>query len=209
MMKRRNLSDLLSDRPIVHPTKIDTVTWRGRQLTIDVRGHRWWASPYEDRHSEGAIRLVFSGLEDGRLFTDELQPEDDEALEDFEVLSVSDVPWAQARDWAIYCSGPIGDPISVYTQVHDYLGLQDAALRAEHFLNQAAVLSSFVTMTQANGFLVGRGPPCIRDLICDELKRQGVPHNVVRTHAETEQRYLVRLGNSVFFCLEAIAEMAD
>jgi hypothetical protein len=208
-MKRRNLLDLLSDRPIVHPTRIEAVAWRGRQLTIDVRGHRWWSSPHEDRHAEGAIRLVFSGLEDGCLFTDELQIDDDEALEDFEVVSVSGVPWAQASDWSIYCSGPIGEPISLFAKVHDYLRLKQAFLGAEDFLNQAEVLSGFVTMTQAAGFLVERGPACIRDLICSELERQGVPYNVIQTPVDAEPQYLVRLGNSAFLCQEAVAELAD
>lgn len=208
-MTRRNLFDLLTERPVVHPTRIDAVTWRGRQLTVAVRGHRWWASPYEDRQTEGAISLVFNGLEDGRLFTDELQPDDDEALEDFEVISVSDVPWAQACDWSIYCSGQIGEPISLFAKVHDYLRLHQAFLGPEHFLNQAADISRFVAMTQAGGFLAGRGPTCIRDLICAELERQGVPHNVVETTADTEPRYLVRLGNSAFLCHEALAELPD
>jgi hypothetical protein len=208
-MKRRNLIDLLTDRPIVHPTRIGGVTWRGRQLTISVQGHRWWASPYEDRRAEGGMSLVFNGLENGRLFTDELEPDDDEALEDFEVVSVSKVPWAQACDWSIFCSGPLSEPISLYAKVHDYLRLSDAFVGPERFLNQAGDLSRFVSMAKAAGFLIGRGPICIRDLICVELERQAVPHNVVRTTADAEPQYLVRLGNSAFLCQEAVAEVPD
>lgn len=208
-MKRRNLLDLLADRPIVHPTRIDAVAWRERQLTIAVRGHRWWASPYEDRQVEGTISLVFNDLEDGRLFTDELGPDDDEALEDFEVAAVSDVPWAQGCDWSIYCSGPIVEPLILFAKVHDYLRLSNSFLGPEHFLNQATNISSFVTMAKAGGFLVGRGPASIRDLICAELERQSVPHNTVHTVADTEPQYLVRLGNSAFLCHEALAELPD
>jgi hypothetical protein len=208
-MKRRNLLDLLTDRPVVHPTRIDAVAWRGSQLTIAVRGHCWWASPYEDQQTEGAISLVFNGLENGRLFTDELEPDDDEALEDFEVIPVSDVPWAQGCDWSIYCSGPIDEPISLYAKVHDYLRLSDAFVGPEHFLNQATDISCFVAMARASGFLVGRGPTCIRDLICAELRRQGVRHNVVHTTADTEPQFLVRLGKSAFLCKEALAELPD
>lgn len=208
-MKCRDLLDLLAERPIVHPTTIDAVRWSGSQLTIEVRGHRWWASPYEDRHAEGAIRLVFSGLEEGCLLTDELQPNDNEALDDFEVLSVSDVPWAQPSEWSIYSSGPIDDPLSLFSKVHDYLCLNEAFLRAENFLNQAASLSAFTAMTQTSGFLVGRGPAAVRDLICAELGRQGVAHNVIHSAADMEPRYLVRLGNSAFLCHEAVAELLD
>ena len=208
-MKRRDLLDLLIDRPIVHPTKIDAVTWRDGQLTIAVSGHRWWASPYEDRQIEGKISLVFDGLEKGRLLTDELQAGDDEALEDFEVITVSEVPWAQAREWSIYCSGPIGEPIALFAKVYDYLRLSDAFLEPQHFLNQARDISGFAAMTRASGFLVGRGPICIRDLICGELERQAVPHNVVRTAIDTEPQFLVRLGNSAFLCHQALAELPD
>jgi hypothetical protein len=208
-MKRQNLLDLLTDRPVIHPTKIDEVAWRGRQLTVAVSGHRWWATPYEDRQTEGAISLVFNGLEGGCLFMDELEPDDDEALEDLEVLSVSDVPWAQACDWSIYCSGPIDDPVSLFAKVHDYLRLNQAFLGPEHFLNQATDISGFVAMTQVGGFLVGRGPASIRDLICAELERQEVPYNVLQTTVDTEPQYLVRLGNSAFLCQEALAELPD
>ncbi len=208
-MKRRLLFDLLAERPIVHPTRIDAITWRGRELTVDVSGHRWWADPHEDRHREGALRLVFRGLEDGRLLADELQADDDEALEDFELIPVADVPWAQASDWSIYCSGPIAEPLCLFAKVHDYLRLNDAFLGAEHFLNQATVLGRFAAATRTAGFLVARAPICIRDLICAELERQGTPFNVVQTGADTEPQYLVRLGNSAFLCHEALAELSD
>lgn len=208
-MKRHNLLDLLTDRPIVHPTRIDGVAWRGRQLTIAVRGYRWWASPYENRQIEGEMSLIFNGLEKGFLLTDELEPDDDEALDGFEVLPVSDVPWAQACDWSIYCSGPIDEPVSLFAKVQDYLRLCGAFVGPEHFLNQATDISSFVTMTKVGGFLVGRGPSCIRDLICAELERQAVPHNVVQAPDDTEPEFLVRLGNSAFLCQEALAELSD
>lgn len=209
MMKRRNLFDLLTDNPVVHPTRIDAVAWRGRQLTIAVRGYRWWASPYEDRQIEGAISLVFNGLGDGRLYTDELEPDDDEGLENFEVVPVSEVPWAQGCDWSIYCSGVIAEPILLFAKVHDYLRMSDAFVGPEHFLNQAADISRFLAMAKTGGFLVGRGPTCIRDLICAELERQAAPHNVVRTTADAVPEYLVRLGNSAFLCQEALAELPN
>jgi hypothetical protein len=206
-MKSCDLYELLTERPIVHPTRIDGVSWRGRKLIIAVRGYRWWESPYAERQAEGAMSLVFYDVGGGCLFTDEFDLDDDEALEDFEVRLVSEVPWAQACDWSIYCSGPIVQPLTLYSRVHDYLHLSDAFLTPEHFLNQAADLSRFAAMAQSSGFLVGRGPCCIRDLICDELDRQSVPHNVVRTVGDTEPKFLVRLGRSAFLCESALAEL--
>ena len=93
--------------------------------------------------------------------------------------------------------------------MHDYLRSSNAFLTPEHFLNQAADLSSFAAMAQTNGFLIGRGPSSIRDLICAELDQQCVPYNVVRTVTDTEPKFLVRLGNSAFLCDGAIAELPD
>jgi len=206
-MRTRDLCELLAERPILHPTRIDGVTWRGRKLIIAARGYRWWEKPYVDRQAEGAISFVFDDIGVGSLLTDELNVDDDEALEDFEVKLVSEIPWAQACDWSIYCSGPISQPLILYSRVHDFLRSSGAFLTSEHFLNLAADLSRFTAMAQSNGFLVGRGPSCIRDLICDELVRQSVPHNVVNTVADTEPVFLVRLGGSAFFCQSAQAEI--
>lgn len=208
-MKHRELTALLAERPVVHPTRIDGVILRGRQLVLMVRGYRWWASAYEDRQVEEAISLVFNGVGHGCLRTDELGDDDDEALESFEVVAVADVPWAQGPDWSIYCSGPIGDPLALYTKVQEYLHLEGAFFGPENFLNQAEDLSAFTAMAQSNGFLVARGPACIRDLVCFELERQSVPHNVLSILSDTEPRLLVRLGSSAFFCQEALVELPD
>lgn len=208
-MKRRELTALLTERPIVHPTRIAGVVWRGRDLILELRGYRWWASPYEDRRAEGAVSLVFKSVGYGWLRTDEFDPDDDEALEAFEVAAVADVPWAHGPDWSIYCSGPIRDPQALYAQVQTYLHRERAFLGPQDFLNQAEALSTFTAMTQASGFLVARGPACIRDLVCSELERQSVPHNVLSTISDTEPRLLVRLGDSAFFCGEALIELPD
>lgn len=206
-MKSRDLSELLTERPIVHPTRIDGVVWRGRKLIITVRGFRWWEGPYTEPQVEGEISLVFNDVGDGRLLTDEFDLDDDEALEDLEVRLVSEIPWAQACDWSVYCSGPISQPLTLYSILHDYLYSSDAFLTPEHFLNQASVLSKFAAMASLSGFLVGRGPSCIRDLICDELNRQSVPHYVLGTVTHTEPKFLVRLGNSAFLCGSAQVEL--
>ncbi len=206
-MKSRDLFELLSERPIVHPTRIDGVAWRGRKLALAVRGFRWWESPYIEREDEGSMSLIFDNVGAGCLCTDEFYVDNDEALEDFELRLVSEVPWAQACDWSVYCSGPIAQPLVLFGALHDYLLSSDAFLRAEHFLNQAANLSRFAAMAQTRGFLIGQGPRCIRDLICEELDRQSVPHNVVKIVA-ADQRFLVRLGNSAFLCDSALAEFS-
>ncbi len=206
-MKTCDLVELLSERPIVHPTRIEGATINGRKLTIAVRGYRWWESPYVDRQVEGGANLVFGDLGEGRLVTDEFGPDDDEALEDFEVISVSEVPWAQACNWSVYCSGSIREPLILHAKVHDFLSARGAFLPPERFLNQAYDLSKFVGMAQSDGFMIASGPRCIRDLVCEELERQSVPHNVLGTPADTEPRLLVRLGSSAFFCETAWAEI--
>jgi hypothetical protein len=206
-MKTRDLFELLTERPIAHPTRIEGVTWRGRKLTITVRGYRWWESPYVNRQVEGGLNLIFDDLGDGCLLTNEFDADDDEALEHFEVRPVSEVPWAQACDWSIYCSAPIHEPMTLYGKVHDYLSTCDAFLTPERFLNQADDLSRFINMTQTIGFMIARGPRCIRDLVCLELERQLVPHSILETRADTEPKFLIRLGDSAFLCGSASAEL--
>jgi hypothetical protein len=208
-MARRDLIDLLQERPIFHPSWIDGISWRGRTLTIAIRGSRWWEGPYDAAQAEGAASIVFDEVGEGRLYTDGLDPDFDEALEGFEILPVSEVAWAQAPGWSIYCSGPIGNPLRLYSRVHDYLSSDDAFLPAEHFLNQADDLSKFVAMAQSAGFLIGHGPSRIRDLICEELVHQSTPHNVIERKCGAWPKFLVRLCNSAFLCGNAALELAD
>ncbi len=203
---RRDLYELLSRNPIVHPTRIEQAILRGRTLTLNVSGYRWWASAYEDRSEGGTINLVFDRLERGAIQTDELDLEDDEALEDFEILKVEDTPWAQACDWSIYCSGPIDDPAAVFSVAQSYHAQHEAFLPLGHFLNHGETLARFVGLARSTSFLLGRLPAEFRDLLCAELDRQGVPHNVLRTPTDTEPNLIVRLGASAFFCGEAWAK---
>jgi hypothetical protein len=207
-MKACELIDLLDQKSIVHPTWIDTITWSGSTLRMAVRGYPWWLPEKAGFGSAGAVLLVFEGLGIGRLHTDELQAEepfDDEALEDFKISRVSDVPWAQAREWDIYCSAPIPRPFDLYCRVQSYLRENEAFVGPEFFLNQADDLSRFARMVASSGFLLCSGPNCIREMICDELVLQCVSHNVLRRSAEAP-KLLVRLGDSAFLCDSAIAE---
>lgn len=208
-MKSRDLSELLANRPIVHPTNIDGVAWHGPKLTITVRGFPWWKAAHDDDSAEGVIHFIFDGLAAGSLLTDEFDSQDDEALDSFEIQPVSEVSWAQGCDWSIYCSGPVPEPLALYAMVHDHLSVSDAFFRPEHYLNQAETLSRFLAMAQSSGYLIARVPTSISDLIRGELDRQGVPHNVFKTISGTEAQYLVRIGGSAFLCQNATAEFGE
>jgi len=207
-MKRLNLVALLRETPVVHPTRIEQVIWKADRLTIEVRGHRWWADPGEDE-AEGGISLVFTGLEDGCLRPDALVLDDDEALEDLSVIDVSLTPWAQACEWSIYTSGPVAQPERLFALVHDYLAEDGACFGPERFLNGGRSISRFTTIAEMGGSHVATGPACIRDLICAELERQSTPFNLVHSVAGPAPCFLVRLGDSAFLCREAFAEIAD
>jgi hypothetical protein len=143
----------------------------------------------------------------GSLRPDEFDFQDDEALDAFELLAASDVAWAQPSDWSIFCSGPIPEPLPIYVRLDDFLQGERSFLAAGDFLNQADKLSAFIEMTGSPSFLLARGPACVRDLLCSELERQAVPHNVLSTMADTGPNFLVRLERSAFLCRGAEAEL--
>jgi hypothetical protein len=196
----------LVERDIVHPTRIEAVTWSADQLEIALSGYRWWEQPYSDRASDGRIRFVFGGLLSGNLRPDDFDFKDDEALDEFELLAASDVAWAQPCDWSVFCSGPIPEPLDIYIRLHDFLFDAQSFLMAGDFLNQGDKLATFGELARSPSFLLARGPACVRDLLCRELERQGVPHNVLSTIADTGPNFLVRLGRSGFLCCSAEAE---
>jgi len=204
---RVNLIELLAERTITHPTHIEAVTWRSDELSIVVSGYRWWKPHYAADAMDGRIRLIFSGLVDGCIRPDEFSLSEDEALEDFRLERVADVPWAQPMDQSVFCSAPIPKPLALYVRLSDFLSRAGAFREARHYLNQADQIASFVKMAASTGFLLCRGPNCVRSLICTELDAQGVPHNVLRTAADMTADFLVTIGNSAFLCCQAEAEM--
>lgn len=202
---RKALIELLAERPIVHPTHVEAMAWDGGELRITVRGHAWWAAPYGPP-KEGVIRFIFSHLSEGSLDVADLNFHDDEALEDFSVVSVEPENWAGPMEWSIFCSGPIPAPLDLYIRLQDFLAAEEAFRGPADFLNRASTLSAFKDMAGSAGFLLARGPASVRDVLCAELARQGVPHNVVHTQPDTAGDILVRLGGSAFLCHVVEAE---
>jgi hypothetical protein len=205
---RVQLVDLLAERSVAHPTTLRSVRWAGEELLIEVEGCDWWRPPY-GQPASATITLVFRGLLEGALAVDEFDFEDDEALEEFEVRPIEAVGWAQASDWSIYCSGPIPSPLDVYSKLQDFLVAQGSFRGPEDFLNQAERLSAFVALAQSPGFLMARGPECVRALLCAELERQETPHNVVPTLDDDQANFVVRLGRSGFLCRVAEVELPE
>lgn len=203
---RVELIELLADREIVHPTKISSVVWSEGELVMSITGYRWWEQARSGHGLDGAIRFIFGGVTGGALRPDEFSLDDDEALEDFEITPVAEVGWAQPQDWSVFCSSAIPDPMALYVGLHDFLAREGAFYAPEDFLNCAAEISRFVGMARTPGFMLGQGPDCVRALLCAELERQGVGHNVIYTLADEESRMLVRVGKSSFLCNSAVAE---
>ncbi len=204
---RRALYDLLQERSIVHPSRVEAITWRDGRLTVDVRGWRWWEASSPSPATEGAITLIFEEVSEGRFKLDGLD-DNDEMLDSFEIRRVSETPWARAANWSIFCAAPIPDPLAIHTALQDHLHRSSACFGVEDFLNEASRLSAFVEMTKTPGFLLAAAPESIRDLISEELDRQSVRYSLVETVADSEPRFFVTLGRSTFFCEEAIAETA-
>lgn len=207
--RRRTLVDLLSDRSIAHPTYLYKATFEGDELRLELGGLRWWRPSYHPDPMTARITFIFGGISDGVIRPDEFDVSDDEALEDFSIRAVADVPWAQPADWSIYCCAPLPDPLRVYGLVNDYLSDLGAFREARDFLNQADRLSDFVELAKAPSFLLASVPPEIRDLLGEELRAQDVPHRILETQHGTSSEFLVELGDSAFLCRSADAEFDD
>jgi hypothetical protein len=211
---RVELAKLLHEREIVDPTRIVSATISQEKLRIVVCGHPWWRDlphPYEEQ----SIELTFEGVGRGTFDVEDMGGvsgdwETGQALEAFEIRAAAEVDWAQSAFASIYCSGPLRDPLRLYMLVHDFLVRAGACCRPDAFLNLGSgELSQFVDICTSRSFLVARGPDCIRQIVCKELVRQGVAHNVIDNPGTPSAGFLVRLGSSHFFCRSAFAEYGE
>ncbi|MNT23571.1 hypothetical protein D3C72_1589920 [compost metagenome] len=201
-----DLLDLLATRAISNPSRVRSVTLADGVLTLTIDGWAWWRETEQDR--EGLIRLTFSGLSSGTIdLLDWLSGDDfDEVLDDFEVRPTAEVEWAQPTSSQIYGCAPLLQPLALYDRVEEYLQDQFALRRPADFLNGAGRLSRFLSHASSNFYLLATGPHAICDLILDELKRQGVPHQVMDAKGRPEAPVFVRFGDHAFFCEHATAE---
>jgi S-adenosylmethionine:diacylglycerol 3-amino-3-carboxypropyl transferase len=71
------------------------------------------------------------------------------------------------------------------------------------------LLKSFVEITHSTSYLLGRMPPELRDLVCNELDAQRVSHNELPTKLRRSELLLATIGGSQFFCETAEAEFQD
>ena len=206
---RIDLIELLRSRPIVHPTRIVSTSISSNAVRVTVRGYPWWRdapSPPEEQ----SIEFVFEGIARGQIELEDFESDCDEALEEFDVVSMSEVGWAQADEFSIYCSSTLNDPLELHLRVHDFLNEADAYRRPGEFLNCASGrLAKFVEITSSNSYMVARGPECIRDIVCRELERQGVAYNVIATPTKPACGMLIRLAQSHFVCTAAFAEFPE
>ena len=203
---RKDLAQLLRDRPVAHPTRIIATTLEGRELRVRVVGWPWW-SDHADQSRDHGMELIFDGIGDGVLEPLDFGSEHNEALEPFSVVSTHDLPWAQPRGSAIYGNAPLPKPLEVYMSVHDFLASHGAFRPAAQYLNcpDGELLGPFVQITQASSYLLGQFPPAIRDLVCAELDAQKVSFTELPVVFEKPGQLLVTIQRSQFFCETAEA----
>ena len=103
-----DLVELLSRRPIRHPTQVESVVIRGDRMEMVVTGHPWWASTQADM-PQSRITLVFEELSKGTLPVC-LNDPFNEDLESFSIQPLATIEWAQPPRNEIYCQAPLPDP---------------------------------------------------------------------------------------------------
>jgi hypothetical protein len=208
-----DLRDLLRTHKIAHPSRIMAADLRGSELSLFIGGRAWWRGQDGSTTGEEVV-FRFSNVSDGQLdLVDVLGPDNDEALEFFEVSSLADVEWARPGVFQIFCHGPLPDPPALYSKLQDRLRAIRSVKGARDFLNVGAIpkgagtLSRFGIVVASESYLIARGPECIRQTICEELDRQAVSYNFLPQPHKPDERLLVRLGCSWFYCAAAFAEI--
>ena len=202
-----DLYELLRERPIIHPTRIGGFVGSGNELQLSIRGYPWWKPDAKDAVEE-EIAFLFKGISESLIHLDDFfAPNDDEALENFDVSLLTDHSWAQPSAFSIYCNGPLLDPSRLFAKVEEYLQRAQSYKTAQDFLNMnGGSLERFQSITASSSYFIAQAPDSIRQIICDELERQAVPFSVLTGRSRNDGKYLVRVGSSAFACEEAIAK---
>ncbi len=201
---RVDLVELLARRPIVHPTRVERVSICGQRVEMVVSGHPWWSDKGDDEPPQ-YITLVFEAASDGALPVPSAG-EYEEDLEEFCVEPLANVNWAQPCENAIYCHAPLPDPAALYAMLQAFLAGAHAFKEPGDFLNQGYVLADFARITSGRSYLVASAPDSLCRLICIELVRQKVDHNIIRHSLGPETRLWVQLNGEGFLCERAWAQ---
>ena len=151
---RVNLQQLLRDRGVVNPTRVQETTFREDELRIRLMGPAWW-TPYQDHACERRIDLIFQGVGEGHLDPTDFASADDKDFEHLEIAEISQVPWVQQNGTAIFCSAPIPKPLELYFVIHDFLIAQGSMRTAEHYLNSRGDSRHFRRVVQSQAYLLG------------------------------------------------------
>lgn len=207
MMMRRSLIELLAERQIAHPTRIERATIQNACLEVVTSGYPWWRNA-EQPSEEGTLVLIFDGLSDGTLSVSVTASDgSEEDLEDFAVYPLASIDWAQPQSHAIYCSGPLMDPVALYQRLEDYLYEHGAFKHVSDYLNNGYSLRAFSEMTAKMSYCLGHCPASVLEILSEELKAQHVPYTVIAHTCRPENRLWVRLNGSDFLCADAWAEI--
>jgi hypothetical protein len=196
---------LLSEREIIHPSRIVSANLADREFRLSLVGYPWWREA--GTHDEDQISFRFSGVARGQL---NLFPLFDygeiEWLECFKISPTATLDWAKPDQFLIYCSAPLVNPLAVYSVVENYIVASRADRTVGDYLNGADRMSRFLEFTGSGGYLLATVPDVIRGPVVRELQAQSVPHTVVKTKVHPEARLFVRLEGSAFYCETAVAE---
>jgi hypothetical protein len=204
-MRRTELLKLLNERPIAHPTTLESLDAVAGSLRMTFVGYKWW----EPAPGDGRIVFVFEGLSEGSVdisFFNAVNFDWDEALEDFHIQPLALAEWALPATESIYCSTALKDPLSLYAELHDYLSGAGSYLRPEQFLNCGGSLKKFSAITASHSYMIARGSASVCEVVRRELDRQRVTYNIITTNLPPENRLWVEFGDADFLCEAAFAE---
>lgn len=200
------LFDLLNDKTFSHPSTIVGAQLADDALKLTVRGYGWWKD--QPTLMNGNAVLSFTGISSGALdIPSLLDREDNESLGNFEVIRSDALDWAQPETFLVYCSQPLPEPLALYDVVERWVEQSSGIKTVHDFLHGSRRLSTFLTYSNSNFFLLARGPEGLRPLLVNELRRQDVRHQFEPVGGYPESPYLIRLAEEMwFFCESATLE---
>ncbi len=201
-----SLFDLLDAKTFSHPSTVANAQLADDTLRLTVRGYGWWKD--EPSWTNGNAILSFTGISSAALDIPALlDPEDDEALGNFEVTRSDDLDWVQPVTFSIYCSQPLPEPLALYDVVERWVERSGGVKAVHDFLHGSRRLSTFLTYSNTNFFMLPQGPESLRPLLENELRRQTLRHQFEPGGGHRESSYLVRLtAETWLFCESATLE---
>ncbi|MEP3232940.1 MAG: hypothetical protein ABJO30_08945 [Hyphomicrobiales bacterium] len=198
------LIDLLKNRQICHPAKIQSTEFRDRSGVIHLSGYPWWLEE-PDGNNDAEISFQFNEIDEFRIPESWFEGDDFcEDLDDFTIEPMSKTLWTACSDLTVYCSAPLDDKFAILEVVDHFLVTSNCPYELSDFLNMPTI-KDFGKITSTSSYQICSGPKPVCEQVVTELERQGVRHSKIEHLTKEDDRLIVRLHGGYMICRSADA----